>query len=91
MLVADGGARVGHHPIEWQRAVGRRARHRPEHHDVGGQHDQQAPDHGPLAQAGGLPAQLEEPAAPRAESLHGPAREPEQPELLGGGGSTARR
>ena len=68
-----------------QRAVGRGARQRPEHHDVRGEHQQQAPDHGPLAQPGGLPVELEELLAPRPEALDGPARQPEEPQLLGRG------
>ena len=36
-----------------------------------------------LAQAGGLPAELEQTAAPRAKAVHGPFREPEEPQLLG--------
>src|SRR5208337_5442065 len=54
-------------------------------HDVRGKHQQKAPDDGALAQAGGLPAQLEQTPAPRAKALHGPSREPEEPELLGRG------
>ena len=48
------------------------------------EHQQQAPDHRPLAQPRGLPAQLEQAPAARAEALDDPAGQPEEPQLLGG-------
>ena len=63
---------------------GRISRHRPEHDEVRGQHQQQAPEHGPLAQARRLPAEIEQTSSARAESLDRPRRESEQPQFLGG-------
>ena len=47
---------------------------RPEHQNVRGQHQQQAPQHRPLAQASGFPLQVEQQPAPRRESFDGPRR-----------------
>ena len=69
--------------IERQGPAGGRGGQRPEHHEIGGDHQQQAPGHGPLAQAGRPPLELEELLTPRAEAIHDPARQPEEPQLLG--------
>ena len=42
-----------------------------------------APDDRALAEAGGLPAQLEQSAAARSKAVHGPSRKPEEPQFLG--------
>src|SRR5262249_60356714 len=57
---------------------------RPEHNEVRGEDEEQAPDHRTLAQPRGLPAKLEEAAPARAEALDNPAGQPEQPQFFGG-------
>ena len=81
-----GGGRECHHPIEWQRAVGRGARQRPEHHDVRGKHQHQAPDHRPLAEAA-WPASCSSNSRRRRARKRSTvqSRKPEEPELLGRG------
>ena len=64
-------------------AAARRGGQRPEHHEVGGDHQQQAP-RPRAARAGGSPATgARRAAAPCAEAVHDPVREPEEPQLLG--------
>ena len=79
----DGGRRERHRAIERQSAARGRGGQRPEDHEIGGDHQQQAPGHGPLAQPGRLPLELEELLSPGAEAIDDPARQPEEPQLLG--------
>ena len=66
-------------------ASGRRvAGQRPEHNQVGGQHQQQAPQHRLLAQSRRFPSEIEQPPSPRGETLDRPCRESEQPQFLRG-------
>ena len=57
---------------------------RPEHQQVGREHQQQAPQYRPFAQSGRVPLQIEQLPAPRREPFDRPRRESEQPQLLGG-------
>ena len=63
--------------------VGRAVAERPEHDEVGDEHDHQAPEHRLLAQAGRLVLQVVEPAAVVREALDHPVGEAEQAHLLG--------
>ena len=80
---ARGGAGEGHQPAQRQAAAGRGGAQGPEDDEVGGEHQQQAPEDRALAQPGGLPAQLRQALAARPEALDDPVAEAEQPQLLG--------
>ena len=82
---AHRGAREGHQPAERELAVSRGGAQRPEHDDVGGDHQEQAAGQGPLAQPRRLVLEVGQEQAARLEPLDGPAGQSEQSQLLGGG------
>ena len=79
---AHGSARKSHEPAERETALGRGGAQRPEHNEVGGEHQQQAPNHRTLAQARCLPAELEQTASLRPETIDNPAGQPEEPQFF---------
>ena len=67
-----------------QPPVGRAGAERPEHDEVGDEHDRHAPQHRLLAQTRRLVLQVVEPAAVGREALDHPVGQAEQAHLLGG-------
>ncbi len=64
--------------------MSRSARQQPEHDHIGRSHQQQAPEDGALAHAGGGVLQLVQAGAPGDETIDGPTGETEEPQLLAG-------
>src|SRR5580704_5823593 len=81
---ADGGAREGDDVPDCDSSRGCICRQRPEHDQVGGEHNQQAPEDGLLAQTRRLPAEIVEATPARGEPIDRPRREAEQAQFFGG-------
>ena len=81
---AHRGRRKRYQATEREAAVSRGTAERPEHGEIGGDDDQQAPQNRPLAQASRLPEKVGEPAASGREAFDDPVGQSEQSQLLGG-------
>src|SRR4029434_4113394 len=68
-------------PEQWM-PLGRRCAQTPEHNEVCGEHQQQAPNHRTLTEAGRLPAKLEQTAALGAGTVDAPGGPPETEECV---------